>query len=126
MNALSTLHGERVQQLENNLQQLVAEHDAESEQVKFDFTRQLEDIRTKNSAALEKISLEHSAELERMHADHLNQIQLMEKAQQELKTEKSRIVQSEYFCSSMLWSFSPSIVTLLLFLDSIFVREIKF
>lgn len=95
-----------MQQLENNLQQLAVEHDAESEQVKFDFTRQLEDIRTKNSAALEKLNLEHSAELERVHADHLNQIHLMEKAQQELKTEKSRIVQSESFLSSILRSFS--------------------
>lgn len=93
--ALVSAHAERVQQLENNLQQLAAEHDAESEQLKFDFARQIEEMQNNHTAAVEKLTEENASLLEKIRSEHQAQMQLIQSKNDELVVEKSNLLQSK-------------------------------
>ena len=86
---------EHIQRLENNLQQLGAEHDAESEQIKFEYGRQIDELHQNHTAALARLESEHSAHISEIQAAHQEQLSRLEVSQDQLEIERSRLHQSK-------------------------------
>lgn len=95
-------HVEKYRQLENDLQQLAAEHDAESEQIKFELQRQIDELNGQHIAALSRLNAEHNVHLDELRETHRQEIERLNAACDQLKTDKIQLIQEKDQIASSL------------------------
>jgi hypothetical protein len=101
---------EQIQRLENNLQQLGAEHDAESEQIKFEYGRQIDELNQNHLVTLARLQSEHAAHISEIQATHQEQISRLEYSRDQLEIERSRLHQGTFDkCLQIVFKLSTNI-----------------
>jgi len=85
-------HVEKIRVLENNIQQLVAEHDAESEQIKFEYSRQVDELNQTHDAAVVQLTNEHNQTLVDTRVSHEEELNRMKAVQNDMEIERKNLL----------------------------------